>query len=116
MPRATATSDVFNAVAEPRRRAILETLARGEQSVNELAESLHMPQPQVSKHLQVLKQVGLVDLRSDGRRRVYAIEGKRLRPLLEWVMTFESFWRESYDRLDEYLEVLQRKDAEHGRK
>ena len=113
MPRATTTSDVFNAVAEPRRRAILDALARGERSVNELAESLQMPQPQMSKHLQVLKQVGLVDLRCEGRRRVYAIDGKRLRPLLEWVMTFEQFWRESYDRLDAYLEALQRKKADN---
>lgn len=109
MPRATATADVFSAVAEPRRREILEALARGEQSVNQLADALQMAQPQVSKHLQVLKQVGLVGLRSDGRRRLYALEGKRLLPLLQWVMTFEDFWRESFDRLDEYLETLQQK-------
>lgn len=119
MPRSATTSDVFNAVAEPRRRQILGLLARGECSVNDVAGSLRLRQPQASKHLRVLKEVGLVRVRGAGQKRLYQLNGAALKPIHDWVMTFEQFWRESYDRLDEYLRELQEQEQEqrqdHGR-
>ena len=97
MPRAATTSDVFNAVAEPRRRAILEHVARSECAVGDLAEALGMPQPSVSKHLRVLDEVGLVDCRRDGRRRLYRTNSERLRPLHDWTKTFEKYWQRQLD-------------------
>jgi len=109
MARAATTSDVFNAVAEPRRRKILALLAKGERSVNDVAGSLRVRQPQASKHLRVLKHVGLVKVRSEGQQRLYAINGKGLKPIHEWTKGFEQFWNESFDRLDDYLNELQGK-------
>ena len=107
MARSATTSDVFNAVAEPRRRLILNYLARGEQSVNAVVESLKMGQPTVSKHLGVLKQVGLVSVRGAGRQRLYRVNAESLKPIHDWVKTFEKLWNERLDRLDEYLQRLQ---------
>src|SRR5262245_17045760 len=92
MARSPTTSDAFNAVAEPRRRQILDLLALGERSVNDLAGSLCVKQPQASKHLRVLKQVGLVRVRSAGRQRLYTLNGKALKPIHDWVQAFERFW------------------------
>lgn len=115
MARSPTTSDAFNAVAEPRRRQILDLLARGERAVNDLAKSLKLAQPQVSKHLKVLKQVGLVGVRGSGRRRLYKLNAERLKPIHDWVKAFERFWTESFDRLDEYLRELQGKEKKNGR-
>jgi DNA-binding transcriptional ArsR family regulator len=116
MARAATTSDVFNAVAEPRRRKILTLLSKGERSVNDVAGALHVRQPQASKHLRVLKHVGLVKVRSEGQQRLYTINGKGLKPIHEWTKGFEQFWNESFDRLDAYLEELQKKEKSHGSK
>jgi DNA-binding transcriptional ArsR family regulator len=110
MARSATTTDAFNAVAEPRRRQILTLLARGERSVNHVAGSLRIRQPQASKHLGVLRQVGLVSVRGSGRERLYKLNGAGLKPIHEWVMTFEKFWSESFDRLDEYLKQLQARE------
>lgn len=107
MARAATTTDAFNAVAEPRRREILTLLAGGERSVNEVAASLDMRQPQASKHLGVLREVGLVTVRDEGRQRLYALNGDGLRPIHEWVGGFERFWQERFDRLEAYLKDLQ---------
>jgi DNA-binding transcriptional ArsR family regulator len=92
MPRASTTSDAFNAVAEPRRRAILSFLARQERPVNDIVDALGFEQPSVSKHLRVLKDVGLVTVRRDGRSMFYRTEAEALRPLHEWTSTFERLW------------------------
>jgi DNA-binding transcriptional ArsR family regulator len=110
MPRAATTTDAFNAVAEPRRRAILEVLAAGERPVNDLVSALGLAQPQVSKHLRVLREVGLVDVRSDGRRRMYRLDGRSLKPIHDWVRTFEETWTQRFEQLDAVLEEL--KDEE----
>jgi DNA-binding transcriptional ArsR family regulator len=110
MARSPTTSDVFNAVAEPQRRRIIDLLAQGERSVNDVAEALGMRQPQVSKHLRVLNEVGLVSVRDAGRQRLYSLNSERLRPIYEWVTPFEQSWRESYERLDELLERIQQKE------
>ena len=110
MARAPTTTDAFNAVAEPQRRRILEVLARGEQSVNELVSRLRLEQPQVSKHLRVLREVGLVEARVDGRQRLYRLEGKQLKPIHEWVRKFEQTWNERFDAMDEVLEDLKREE------
>ena len=99
MPRAPTTLDPFNAVAEPKRRRVLEVLAQGERPVNDLVESLQWPQPQVSKHLGVLKKVGLVSVRQVGRQRFYRLNGQLLKPIHEWVKTFEKFWRHQLERI-----------------
>lgn len=116
MARAATTSDAFNAVAEPQRRKILNLLAKGERSVNEVSRSLRFKQPQVSKHLRVLREVGLVSVRGSGQQRLYKLNGEGLKPIHDWVKTFERFWNESFDRLDNYLNELQRKEKKHGRK
>lgn len=103
------TADVFNAVAEPQRRNILELLTRGERPVNELAEVLHITQPQASKHLRVLRAVRLVDVRSEGQQRFYRLNSAGLKPVHEWVKGFEQFWNASFDRLADYLDDLQGK-------
>lgn len=92
MARAAATLDPFNAVAEPKRRRVLETLARGEMPVGDLVGRLGWPQPMVSKHLGVLKAVGLVTARRDGRQRLYRVNGARLKTIYDWATTFERFW------------------------
>lgn len=107
MARAPTTSDVFNAIAEPQRRDILDLLATGERSVNDIAEALDMQQPQTSKHLRVLRAVELVAVRSEGKQRVYRLQGEALKPVHEWVSQFERTWQERFDRLDAYLQTLQ---------
>ena len=107
MARAATTSDAFNAIAEPQRREILVLLRDGERPVTELAQDLGMTQPQASKHLRVLREVGLVRVRGLGKQRLYGLDARGLRPLHEWLGGFERFWGESFDRLDEYLQDLQ---------
>jgi len=104
MARAATTSDAFNAVAEPRRREILNYLALQERPVGEIVDSLGMEQPSVSKHLRVLLQVGLVDVRRDGRRMLYRTNAEAIRPLHEWTETFERFWRHQLSRVKERAE------------
>lgn len=104
MPRATTTSDAFNAVAEPRRRDILSFLAFDERTVGEIVDGLGMEQPSVSKHLRVLKHVGLVSVRRDGRNMLYRTEGAALRPLHEWISTFERLWSHQLRRIKERAE------------
>jgi len=108
MARTPTTHDPFNAVAEPKRRQVLEALGMRELSVNELVKKLGWTQPMVSKHLGVLKQVGLVRERRVGRQRMYRVNGERLKPIYDWVAPFEHYWSESFDRLDEVLQDLQR--------
>ena len=106
MARAATTSDVFNAIAEPQRREILVLLRAGERPVTELAQELGMTQPGASKHLRVLREVGLVRDRKAGKRRLYGLDAGGLRPVHEWSGGFERFWNESFDRLDEYVQHL----------
>lgn len=106
MARAATTTDAFNAVAEPRRRQILDLLASGERSVNELVRLLGLSQPLVSKHLRVLREVGVVDVREEGRRRLYRLDGRALKPIHDWVKSYERFWTERFDRLEGVLEEL----------
>jgi len=110
MARAATTTDAFNAVAEPRRRQILDVLARGERPVNDLVHELGLAQPQVSKHLRVLREVGAVDVRGDGRRRVYRLNGEALRPIHDWVKDFERTWSERFEQLDAVLDDLQQEE------
>ena len=112
MARAATTADAFNAVAEPRRRQILDVLAAGERPVNDLVGLLGIAQPQVSKHLRVLREVEVVDVRDVGRRRLYRLNGHALKPIHDWVKTYERFWSERFDRLDLVLEDL--KQSEEG--
>ena len=111
MARAATTADAFNAVAEPRRRQILDVLAGGERPVNDLVDALALAQPQVSKHLRVLKEVGLVDVRGDGRQRFYRLNGRALKPIHDWVKEYEQTWSERFDQLDAVLEELKREEA-----
>ena len=108
MARAATTSDVFNAIAEPQRREILVLLRGGERPVTELAQELGMTQPGASKHLRVLREVGLVRERREGKQRVYGLEARELRPIHEWTRGFERFWNESFDRLDAYVQDLKK--------
>ena len=107
MARAATTSDTFNAIAEPQRREILVLLRGGERPVTELARDLWMTQPQASKHLRVLREVGLVRVRGAGKQRLYSLDARGLRPVHEWVSGFERFWNESFDRLDTYVQDLE---------
>ena len=111
MARAATTADAFNAVAEPRRRQILDVLAGGERPVNDLVAQLGLAQPQVSKHLRVLRQVGAVDVRGDGRRRLYRLNGEALKPIHDWVRAYEETWSERFDQLDVVLNELKEKEA-----
>ncbi len=106
MARAATTSDAFNAIAEPQRRGILVLLRSGERPVTQLAQDLGMSQPQASKHLRVLREVGLVRVRGEGKQRLYGLDADGLRPVREWVGGFEQFWNESFDRLDEYVREM----------
>jgi DNA-binding transcriptional ArsR family regulator len=106
MARAATTSDVFNAVAEPRRREVIDLLAGGERSVGELVAALGRPQPQVSKHLRVLLEVELVSVRREGRRRLYRLEGAGLKQIHDWVGAFEPLWQERLDELDAVVQQL----------
>jgi DNA-binding transcriptional ArsR family regulator len=110
MARAATTVDAFNAVAEPRRRQILDVLAGGERPVNDLVRVLGLAQPQVSKHLRVLREVGAVDVRNEGRQRVYHLNGQALKPIHDWVKDYEASWSERFDQLDVVLEDLKRKE------
>ena len=112
--RSSATSDVFNAIAEARRRDILDALVAGEKSVGAIVADLSMAQPQVSKHLRVLSEVGLVSCRADGRRRLYRLEPARLRPFHDWLAKYERAWHDRMDRVDDYLKQLQRQGEDHG--
>jgi DNA-binding transcriptional ArsR family regulator len=105
MPPASVTSDVFTALAEPKRRMIVEILARdGEMTVTELVDALAIPQPAVSKHLSVLREVGLVDVEPRGRLRVYRVKAEALRPVHAWVSEFEKFWSHKLDRIKQRAE------------
>lgn len=106
MARAATTSDVFNAIAEPRRREILVLLRSGERPVTELAQELGQPQPGTSKHLRVLREVGLVRERRSGKQRLYGLDARGLRTVHEWAGGFEQFWSESFDRTDAYVQDL----------
>ncbi|HZT15065.1 MAG TPA: metalloregulator ArsR/SmtB family transcription factor [Gaiellaceae bacterium] len=108
MARTSSTADVFNAVAEARRREILDTLIAGEKAVGTIVNDLSLSQPQVSKHLRVLSEVGLVRCRAEGRRRLYRLEPARLRPFHDWLAKYEQAWNERLDRMDDYLKELQR--------
>jgi DNA-binding transcriptional ArsR family regulator len=112
MARTPTTHDAFNAIAEPKRRELLELLGAQELSVNEIVDRLGWSQPTVSKHLGVLKQVGLVSERQDGRHRFYRTNAEQLKPIYEWVAPFEHYWSESFDRLDELLEQMKKQNEE----
>ena len=107
MARSSTTSDVFNAIAEVRRREILDALTAGEKAVGTIVADLSLSQPQVSRHLRVLSEVGLVGCRADGRCRLYRLESARLRPLHEWLSKYEQAWNARMDRVDDYLKQLQ---------
>lgn len=110
MARAATTSDAFNAVAEPRRRHILDALAGGELSVNELVSLLESEQPQVSKHLKVLLDVGAVQVRKEGRRRLYRLNGQALKPIHDWVSNYERLWSERFEQMDVVLKELKQQE------
>jgi DNA-binding transcriptional ArsR family regulator len=112
--RAATTTDAFNAVAEPRRRQILDALAGGERPVNDLVRELGLAQPQVSKHLRVLREVGAVDVREDGRQRLYRLNGHALKPIHDWVRAYEQLWSDRFDELDVVLEDLKQKELGDG--
>jgi DNA-binding transcriptional ArsR family regulator len=114
MARAATTADAFNAVAEPQRRRILDVLAGGERSVGELVEELGLAQPQVSKHLRVLREVGAVHVRDDGRRRLYRLNGPALKPIHDWVKAYERTWEERFAAMDTVLEELKRQEEDDG--
>lgn len=115
MARAATTLDAFNAVAEPRRREVLDALARsggGELPVNELVEMLRWPQPQVSKHLSVLRRVGLVAVRREGRKRMYRIDGQQLKTIHDWTRMFERFWENQLERIKDRAEKAARTNSQ----
>jgi DNA-binding transcriptional ArsR family regulator len=114
MARAATTADAFNAVAEPRRRQILDVLASGERPVNDLVMLLGLAQPLVSKHLRVLREVGLVDVRDEGRQRMYRLNGHALKPIHDWVKNYERSWSQRFDRLDAVLDELKKKELGDG--
>ena len=114
MARAATTTDAFNAVAEPRRRQLLELLGGGEWPVNDLVAQLQLAQPQVSKHLRVLRTVGLVDVRDAGRQRLYRLNAAPLQAMHEWLGQFEQLWTERFDRLDTVLAGLDREGNDDG--
>jgi DNA-binding transcriptional ArsR family regulator len=114
MARAATTADAFNAVAEPRRRDIVDVLARGERPVNDLVGLLGLTQPQVSKHLRVLREVGVVDVREDGRQRLYRLNGHALKPIHDWVKSYERLWTERFDQMDALLEELKKEEDDGG--
>ena len=113
MARAATTADAFNAVAEPRRRLILDALAGGERPVNDLVRELGLAQPQVSKHLRVLREVGAVEVRDHGRQRLYRLNGPALKPIHDWVKNYERSWSQRFDRLDVVLEELKKTKEEN---
>lgn len=112
MARAATTTDAFNAVAEPRRREILDVLAAGERPVNDLVHELGLSQPQVSKHLRVLREVGVVDVRDEGRQRLYRLHAPALKPIHDWVKDYERLWSERFEQLDVVLEDLKKEEGD----
>jgi len=112
MARAATTTDAFNAVAEPRRRQILDLLAAGERPVNDLVAGLGLAQPLVSKHLRVLREVGLVQVRDDGRRRVYRLDPRPLRSIADWLRPFEQAMSERFDLMDDVIQELKAQEAD----
>ena len=114
MARAATTADAFNAVAEPRRRQILDALAAGERPVNELVEVLGLAQPLVSKHLRVLREVGLVEVRDAGRQRLYRLNAAPLKPIHDWVQAYQDLWTERFNRLDAVLTELKDRENDDG--
>ena len=114
MARAATTTDAFNAVAEPRRREIVDALAGGERPVTDLARELGLTHPQVSQHLRVLRAVGLVDVRDEGRQRLYRLNARALKPIHDWVRPFERLWEERYGELDTVLAELKDQEAHDG--
>src|SRR5437879_13402206 len=109
--RSFTTSDVFNAIAEAHRRDILDTLIAGEKAVGTIVNDLSLSQPQVSKHLRVLSEVGLVSCRAEGRRRLYSLEPARLQPFHDWLANYEQAWNNRLERVDDYLKELQEQGA-----
>jgi len=116
MARAATTADAFNAVAEPRRRQILDLLAKGERPVNDVVARLGLGQPQVSKHLRVLREVGLVAVRDRGRQRMYRLNSQPLKPVHDWVKQYEQTWNQRFEALDEVLEELRESEEADGGK
>jgi DNA-binding transcriptional ArsR family regulator len=114
MARAATTTDAFNAVAEPRRRQILDLLAAGERPVNDLVDLLGLAQPQVSKHLRVLREVDLVHVRDEGRQRMYRLNAEPLKPIHDWVAKYEQAWNERFDLMDDVLEELKQAEERDG--
>jgi DNA-binding transcriptional ArsR family regulator len=114
MARAATTADAFNAVAEPRRRELLDVLAGEEMAVNDLVARLGLTQPQVSKHLRVLREVGVVHVRGDGRQRLYRLNGPALRPIHDWIKDYERTWTERFDAMDAVLQDLKRQEDQDG--
>ena len=114
MARAATTTDAFNAVAEPRRRQILDVLAAGERPVNDLVAALGLAQPLVSKHLRVLREVGLVRVREEGRQRLYRLDGRPLEPIHEWVRGFAWTWERRFELMDEVLQELEDLEGDDG--
>jgi DNA-binding transcriptional ArsR family regulator len=114
MSRMPTTADAFNAVAEPRRREILDLLVAGERPVNDLVELTGLGQPQVSKHLRVLREVGAVQAREHGRRRLYRLDPEALRPIFDWVSPYQRLWEERFERLDDVLAELKKEDEGDG--
>jgi DNA-binding transcriptional ArsR family regulator len=114
MARAATTTDVFNAVAEPRRREIVDALAGAELSVSELVGAVGLAQPQVSKHLRVLREVGAVDVRERGRERMYRLNGPALKPIHDWVKSFQDLWSERFEELDSVLVELKQQEEQDG--
>jgi DNA-binding transcriptional ArsR family regulator len=112
--RAATTADAFNAVAEPRRRQILDALAAGERPVNDLVALLGVAQPLVSKHLRVLREVGLVQVRDEGRQRMYRLDARPLKPIHDWVRSYEQSWSRRFDHLDVVLEELKERETDDG--
>jgi DNA-binding transcriptional ArsR family regulator len=115
MARAATTTDAFNAVAEPRRRQIIDLLAGGERPVNDLVAILELSQPLVSKHLRVLREVGLVAVRDEGRQRIYRLNGRSMKPIHDWVKAFERTWDERFALMDEVLEELTQQEEGDAR-
>jgi DNA-binding transcriptional ArsR family regulator len=113
MARAATTADAFNAVAEPRRRQILDLLAQGERPVNDLVALLGLAQPQVSKHLRVLREVDLVRVRDEGRQRMYRLNAGPLKPIHDWLARYEQAWNERFELIDEVLEELKEAERDH---
>ena len=113
MARAATTTDAFNAVAEPRRRQILDLLAQGELPVNDLVALLGLAQPQVSKHLRVLREVDLVRVRDQGRQRLYRLNAEPLRPIHDWLRKYEQAWAARFDLMDTVLAEL-KEEEDHG--